>query len=474
MNYEILSYLLGFVILVVLGIMASLWRTVAKLKVYQELSTELDKKITLKETEFDRKAQEAIEQSNEIARMQEKLASTTDLYEKSEKRLMELIHKYDSLNREFTMIQARKENLEKKLEENNKQYEEINKLNRVNFENLASKILTENSKLFKEQNVESLSSILTPLKENIERFEKRIASTHDENLKRNAALSEHIKLLNDMNKQLSDEANNLTKALKGNVKAQGNWGEVILERLLEESGLIRDIHFVPQSAGMGLKNSEGKQVQPDVMVKLPREKHIIIDSKVSLIAYEKYASAETDDVRDSALKDLNVSIKAHIDGLFSKHYTTAIDGLDLVFMFIPIEGCYFLALREFPELYKYAYDKKIVLVSSTNLLVSMRTVSFLWQQENQSRNALEIAQESGKLYDKFVAFTEDLKKIGSQMDTVQKTYDGAMNKLSTGRGNLVGRVEKIKKLGAKATKALDSNLVKSDDLLIEEDNENDR
>ncbi len=473
MNYEILSMLLGFVTLVVLGIMASLWRTVAKLKVYQELSAELDKKINLKDTEYDKKTQEVIEQGNEIARLQEKLSGTTELYVKSEKRLMELIHQYDTLKREFTLIQARKEEIEKKLEDNNKQYEELNKLNRVNFENLATKILTENSKLFKEQNVESLSSVLTPLKENIERFEKRIATTHDENLKRNASLAEHIKLLNDMNKQLSDEANNLTKALKGNVKAQGNWGEVILERLLEESGLLRDIHYVPQSAGMGLKNSEGKQVQPDVMVKLPREKHIIIDSKVSLIAYEKYVSAETDEQRASALKDLNVSLKAHIDGLHSKHYTTAIDGLDLVFMFIPIEGCYFLALREFPELYKYAYDRKIVLVSSTNLLVSMRTVSFLWQQENQSRNALEIAQESGKLYDKFVAFTEDLKKIGAQMDTVQKTYDGAMNKLSTGRGNLVRRAENIKKLGAKATKAIDSNLTKTDELLIEEETDND-
>ncbi len=473
MNYEILSMLLGFVTLVVLGIMASLWRTVAKLKVYQDMSAELDKKITLKETEYDKKTQEAIEQSNEIARLQEKLTGTAELYDKSEKRLMELIHKYDTLNREFTLIQARKEEVEKKLEDNNKQYEELNKLNRVNFENLATKILTENSKLFKEQNVESLSSVLTPLKENIERFEKRIATTHDESLKRNAALTEHIKLLNDMNKQLSDEANNLTKALKGNVKAQGNWGEVILERLLEESGLLRDIHYVPQSAGMGLKNSEGKQIQPDVMVKLPREKHIIIDSKVSLIAYEKYVSAETDEQRASALKDLNISLKAHIDGLHSKHYTTAIDGLDLVFMFIPIEGCYFLALREFPELYKYAYDRKIVLVSSTNLLVSMRTISFLWQQENQSRNALEIAQESGKLYDKFVAFTEDLKKIGAQMDTVQKTYDGAMNKLSTGRGNLVRRAENIKKLGAKATKAIDSNLTKTDELLIEEETDND-
>jgi DNA recombination protein RmuC len=350
-------------------------------------------------------------------------------------------------------------NLQEKLQTQKAELEEIQKKFTTEFENIAGKILKKNSEEFTLANQKNIGEVLAPLKEKIHLFEKKVEDTYQKGLKDQTDLRAELKKLYELNHRISEEASNLAKALKGDVKKQGNWGEVVLERILERSGLNEGKQgYQKQFSDI---SDEGKRIQPDVVINLPDNKHIIIDSKVSLIAYERVVNAQTEGERAKFAKEHLVSLKTHIKGLSEKHYQTArsLNSPDFVLLFIPIESSFSLAIQEDQELFSFAWDQKVVIVSPSTLLATLRTISSIWQQENQTRNAMEIARQSGALYDKFVNFAGDLEGIGKGLDSTRKSYDQAMNKLQTGSGNLIGRVEKIKKLGAKATKELPLNLL---------------
>lgn len=353
-------------------------------------------------------------------------------------------------------------NLQEKLQVQKAELEEIQKKFTTEFENIASKILKKNSEEFTLANQKNIGEVLTPLKEKIHLFEKKVEDTYQKGLKDQTDLRAELKKLYDLNHRISEEASNLTKALKGDVKKQGNWGEVVLERILERSGLNEGEQGYQKQ--FSDTSDDGKRIQPDVVINLPDNKHIIIDSKVSLIAYERAVNANTEEERVKFVKEHLFSLKTHIKGLSEKHYQTAknLNSPDFVLLFIPIEASFSLAIQEDQELFSYAWDQKVVIVSPSTLLATLRTIASIWQQENQTRNALEIARQSGALYDKFVNFVGDLENIGKGLDSTRKTYDQAMNKLHTGSGNLIRRVEKIKMLGAKATKELPKNLVENE------------
>jgi len=349
-------------------------------------------------------------------------------------------------------------NLEKRLAEQKLDIENLNEKFALEFKNLANDIFEEKSKKFTDQNKTNLSELLSPLKERITEFQKKVEDTNKDGAERNASLIQQIKHLSELNKQITKEAENLTKALKGDSKVQGNWGEVILERILEKSGLEKGREYETQ---VSETTEEGKRYQPDVVIKLPDNKNIIIDSKVSLVAYERFVNTDNEADQLSNIKLHISSIRAHLKGLGEKNYQNLydVDGLDFVLLFIPIEPAFSLAVQKDPELFNDAYTKNIVIVSPTTLIATLRTLSSIWKQEYQNKNAIKIAKQSGALYDKFVAFTEDLKNIGKHIDGTQKAYVESMKKLYEGTGNLVKRAEDIKKLGAKASKQIDSRLL---------------
>jgi DNA recombination protein RmuC len=350
-------------------------------------------------------------------------------------------------------------NLQEKLTTQKLELEEIQKKFTTEFENIAGKILKKNSEEFTLANQRNMGEVLTPLKEKILLFEKKVEDTYQKGLKDQTDLRAELKKLYELNHRISEEAGNLTKALKGDVKKQGNWGEVVLERILERSGLNEGQQgYQKQFSDM---SDDGKRIQPDVVINLPDNKHIIIDSKVSLIAYERAVNAMSDEERATHVKGHLFSLKTHIKGLSEKHYQTAknLNSPDFVLLFIPIESSFSLAIQEDQELFSFAWDQKVVIVSPSTLLATLRTISSIWQQENQTRNALEIARQSGALYDKFVGFISDMEKIGNNLRLTQNSYRDAMSKLSEGRGNLVRSAEKLKEMGAKASKELPRKLL---------------
>jgi DNA recombination protein RmuC len=337
---------------------------------------------------------------------------------------------------------------------------------KLEFENLANKILDEKTSKFTESNKANLDLILNPLKENIKAFEQKVEKVYkDESDERNM-LKGVISQLMIQSKQIAEDANNLTKALKGDNKKQGNWGEIILEKVLERSGLVKDREYRIQAS---MSHTEGSRLQPDVLVDLPDGKHIVIDSKVSLVAYERLVCAETDEERLLHLKQHIASIKGHIQNLSGKNYQDLyqINSPDFVLLFIPIESSFGIAVQEDAELFNYAWDRKVVIVSPSTLLATLRTVASIWKQERQNRNVLEIARLSGSMYDKFVGFLGDMESIGKNIRQSQDSYEKAMNKLSNGSGNLSSTSEKIKKLGAKTNKQIDSKFL--DPALFEEE-----
>lgn len=350
-------------------------------------------------------------------------------------------------------------NQEDKLQDQKKDLEELQKKFTTEFENVANKILEKNSEKFTAVNQKNIGEVLNPLKEKIKDFEAKVENTYKQGLKDQTDLRAELKKLQDLNSKISEEASNLTKALKGDVKKQGNWGEVVLERILERSGLNEGEEGYQKQ--FSDTSEEGKRIQPDIVINLPDNKHIIVDSKVSLIAYERAVNAETEEGRAKFIKEHLLSLKTHIKGLSEKHYQTAskLNSPDFVLLFIPIEASFSIAIQEDQELFSYAWDQKVVLVSPSTLLATLRTISSIWQQENQTKNAIEIARQGGALYDKFVGFITDMETIGKNLATTQKTYDAAVNKLHVGSGNLVRRAENIKKLGAKATKDLPKKML---------------
>lgn len=357
-----------------------------------------------------------------------------------------------------TSLEEQLKNLREKLEENKTEIENLQEKFTKEFENLANKILDEKATKFTNQNKENIKNILEPLEKKIQSFEKKVTDSDEKRAGFQSALKTQLENLKQMNQQMSKETINLTKALKGDSKSQGNWGELVLERVLEKSGLEKDReYFVQQSFVQG----GGRRVLPDVVIHLPDSKKMIIDSKVSLTAYEQYINEEDENIRGTHLKEHLNSLKRHIEQLSAKKYEDLyeIESPDFVLLFVPIETAFSVATNEDSSIYNRAFEKNIVIVTPSTLLATLRTIDTMWTNEKQQRNAIEIARQAGALYDKFNGLLQDLIAVGKRIDDSKKEYSNAMNKLVEGRGNLIVSVEKLKKMGAKAKKALPENIL---------------
>lgn len=403
--------------------------------------------------------------SVEIATLQTKLDSSIHQIQEKQSELVqaasrhqELLEKEKQHIAEIQELKTKYDNIVSIQESKQKEFEKNQEQLKVQFEILANKILEEKSKTFAEQNRSNLDIILNPLKEKISNFEEKVEKTYQTEARERHSLQSEIKNLMELNTKLNDEASKLTKALKGDTKKQGNWGEIILEKILESSGLSKDKEYFTQYS---TSNEENERLFPDVVIHLPENKHLVIDSKVSLVGYEKLVNAENNEERKSAIDEHLLSVRNHVKNLSGKDYTKAygINSPDFVLMFMPIESSFGAAIEADAELFNFAWNNKIVIVSPSTLLATLKTVASIWRQEKQNANAAEIAKQAGDLYDKFDGLVNDLKKLGNQLDTAQKTYSDTFNKLKSGKGNLVNRVEKLKLMGAKASKSLDPKLL---------------
>tara|TARA_Y100000310_G_scaffold345734_1_gene469012 strand:+ start:5931 stop:7283 length:1353 start_codon:yes stop_codon:yes gene_type:complete len=372
--------------------------------------------------------------------------------------LREEREKFINMNSDYSSLRANYNNLQERLQEQKEEVKSLQDRFAAEFKNLANEIFEEKSKKFTDQNKTNLDHLLKPLGDKLSEFERKVEQTNKDSLERSTALREQILALRELNQKMSKEAENLTKALKGDTKVQGNWGEIILERILEKSGLEKDREYFIQES---FTSEEGRRLRPDVIIKLPDNKNLVIDSKASLTAYEKYMNTDDDQEREQYLKEHLTSLKAHIKGLSEKNYHKLFDTgtLDYVLMFVPIESAFALLVQHGGELYNEAHNKNIIIVSPATLIATLRTVASIWKHEYQNRNALEIAKQGGALYDKFVSFAEDLLKVGQNLKQTQGAYSEAMKKLSEGNGNLVRRTELLKELGAKASKNIDQRLL---------------
>ena len=408
--------------------------------------------------------------ATDLAILEERLASRDARLQQFEAALEGKEIKLDELNQLRTALERDKSRLAAELQEQAKSADEkLQVLNdakkelQTQFENLANQIFEAKTKSFAEQSRANLDTILTPFKEKITAFEKQVNEAYASEGKERHSLIKEVQRLQELNQKLGEDAENLTKALKGDTKTQGTWGEIILERILEESGLRKGVEYDSQG---GFRDAEGKLLKPDVIVHLPEKKDIVIDSKVSLVAYEKYIRAENDGERDKAVRDHLVSINAHLKGLESKKYDElpGVKSLDFVLMFIPVESAFMLAIEKDNEIFRKAFDKSIMIVSPSTLLVTLRTIQNIWRYEHQNKNALEIADRAGALYDKFVGFVNDLERVGDQIESTRNAYDAAHNKLVSGRGNLIGRAQSLIELGVKSRKQLPAAILQDSDL----------
>lgn len=386
--------------------------------------------------------------------------------QKLQQELMQVRANYINENNRATRAE---ENLKAQREISQKQQQNLEELQQkftLEFSNIANKLLDEKSAKFTAQNQSNLDQILNPLKANIKSFEEKVEKVYQTEAAERSQLKGVIFQLMDQSKQIQTDANNLTKALKGDNKKQGTWGEIVLERVLETSGLVKDREYSIQKS---LNNAEGARLQPDVIINLPDEKNLIVDAKISLVAYERMVSAEDEEEKLIYLKQHVLSIKNHIDGLSAKNYQHlyAINSPDFVLLFLPIEASFSITVQADTELFNYAWNKKVVLVSPTTLLATLRTIASIWKVDRQNKNVFEIAEEAGALYDKFVGFLSDMEKIGKHIEQTQKAHDDAFKKLQYGSGNLIGKVEKIKKLGAKtkSNKHIDTKFLDQGDEL---------
>lgn len=380
--------------------------------------------------------------------------------------LQEKVAAEHRLGNELATTQANLQHLQEKIAGQAAEMERLQAASLVQFERTADRLLQEKSKRFSAQNAEQLKGILAPLRERIQGFEQQVERRFLEETKDRVTLRQEIKHLQQLNQQISTEANNLAGALRGNSKTQGDWGEWQLLTLLEASGLQQGVHFNAQSS---YRDEDDRAKRPDFIINLPEGKHLVIDSKVSLTAYDRYcALSEEDPDRPLQAKAHLRSLRQHILDLASKNYTQLhqITSPDYLLLFVPIEPAFGLALQTEQGIFLEALERNVVIVTPSTLLATLRTVSFIWKQDNQKKNVLEIARQSGLLYDSFVSFTEELKGVGKQLDRAQKSYDSALRKLSTGAvygRTLIGRAEKLRELGAKSKKRIDRNLLREEE-----------
>lgn len=443
--FDFLPYLVAFVVALFLGVFVGKLLFSArfqseKISLEERLSAAINQ-LQLQKEQFER------ERNNFEKQIQ--LAAVEKENIRTEK---------DSLAIQLSKKEVDFENLWERHKEQKNEITELQEKFTKEFENLANKILEEKSAKFTEQNSENMKNILLPLQDKIQGFEQKVEQTHKESIDYHAALRQQIVGLSEMNAQMSKETLNLTKALKGDSKMQGNWGELVLERVLEKSGLEKGREYEVQQS---FTNNEGNRVFPDVVINLPDGKKMIVDSKVSLVAYERWINEESEILKIDFLKEHVNSIRRHVEQLGNKNYHDLyqIESPDFVLLFIPIEPAFAIALNEDSALYNKAFDRNIVIVTPSTLLATLRTIDSMWANQKQQENAFEIARQAGALYDKFEGFVGDLVRIGNKIKDTKTEYENAMSKLVDGRGNLISSVEKLKKMGAKAKKSLPENIV---------------
>ena len=447
MNEYLIFIIIGLISIIIGAILG---KYISKLKFEKETAM-LNEKINASSKNLEENKNLFIEEKNEFNKQISKLINEKELI-RNEK---------ETINIAFNKQEVENKNLIIKLSENKEEVEKLQDKFTKEFENLANKILEEKSAKFTEQNKENLKQILNPLQDKIQVFEQKVELSNKENTERHIKLGEQLKHLNEQNIKISTEANNLTKALKGESKTQGNWGELILERVLEKSGLEKGREYEVEKS-FNIDDGDKKRLRPDVVIHLPENKKMIVDSKVSLTAYEQYINAEDKNLKEQFLKAHITSLKRHVQQLSDKKYEDLyeIESPDFVLLFVPIEPAFAVAVNHDNDLYNKAFEKNIVIVTPSTLLATLRTIDSMWNNEKQQQNALEIAKQAGALYDKFQGLITDLVKVGKKMDDAKNDYAFAMNKLSEGNGNLIRRVENIKKLGAKTKKQLPENLIK--------------
>ena len=449
-----MDYLFLLIGIIVGGIIIFLYFLVQKNKVSPEENAQLQELEDVK----NQLTTENQELSKGKAVLEERLKNAERIFTENKERIVEQEQTNRIQAQKLAETETNLKNRNEKLQNQKVEMEELQKKFTTEFENIANKILEEKSVKFTAQNKENIDSVLAPLSEKLKSFETKVQDTYEKGLKERSELKEQVVQLSSLNQTLSKDAQNLTRALTHDNKAQGNWGEMILEKILKESGLTEGEEYSKQHS---TNNDDGKRIQPDFIVQLPDNKHIIVDSKVSLVAYDQFVNSEEKEEKAGFLKEHLISVRSHIKLLSEKNYQTGanLNSPDFVLLFMPIEPAFSIAMQQDKEVYQYAWSRNIVIVSPTTLLATIKTIASIWKQEKQNRNTMEIARQAGALYDKFVGFLEDMDKIERGISQIDNAYKGAFNKLKSGTGNLIKRTESIRELGVKTSKKIPEKFI---------------